>query len=131
MHGINDVDFDLPGQSIEVADESGNFIGQSVVESISDSLSGYDHLSDALKKPLHEILEEVQNMTGESDILTVLNSPAPFVTECAKQEISKDALLYMFEDLQKIDAQILSTNQDSQNDANEIGNNDDWGNMLK
>ena len=59
MHGINDVDIDLTGHSIQVADESGNVIGQLMVESIPDILSGYHHLSDAPKIPLHEILEEV------------------------------------------------------------------------
>ena len=84
-------------------------------------------MSDAPKTPLHEIVAEVQNVTGESDVLTVLNSRAPFEAECAKQEISKDKLLSMFNESQKIDAQILLTNQDSQSHANEIAKNDDWG----
>ena len=70
-------------------------------------------------------------MTGESDMLTVLNSPGPLDTECAKQKICKDALLSIFDESQKIEAQILLTNQDSQNDANKIGYNNDWGNMVK
>ena len=125
MHGINDVDIGHSVQSIQVANESGNFIGQSVVESISESLSGYHYLSAPPKTPLYEILNEVQNMTGESGMLAVLNSPNPLDTECANQEISRDSLLSMFDESQKGNAQILSTNKDSQNDADEIGNNED------
>ena len=59
-------------------------------------------------------------------MLAVLNSSAPFDTECARQEISRDSLLSIFEESQKGDAQISSTNQDSLNDSNKIGNNDDY-----
>ena len=55
MHGINVADIDLTGQLIQVANESGNVISQSVVESISDSLSRYHYLADAPKAPLNEI----------------------------------------------------------------------------
>ena len=98
VYGINDIGIDLTAQLIPVANESEDFIGRSVVESISNSLSLYNYLSYEPKTSLHQMLEEEQNITRESDMLTVLNSPALFDTECAKQEISRDSLLSMFDD---------------------------------
>ena len=61
-------------------------------------------MADELRTPFHEILESVSNLEAESDLMKVLNSPAPFDVERSREDISKDTLINMYEKSRNVDA---------------------------
>ncbi len=92
----DDIEIDLTVTNIAAYTVTGQIVDPQALQSIHNSLSSNLFIADEPRIPLHEILYEVLEIEAQSQLMLILNSPAPSDRQKPRDEIDNDAIFQLY-----------------------------------
>ena len=112
----NDVDIDLTSPNGSSRSSGEMVITEVAARSVSQAISEFRFMDNEPTTPLHEILDQVKDINEESELLAILNSPAPLDNGSTRTENSVQGLIEIHNN--SLAEENLSANNHQENDGN-------------